>query len=211
MSKVIKFDLGCKEKWKDCFEEAATVIKGGGVIAYPTETFYGLGCNGLDVPSLKKIFKLKERSFKNPLLLLISCVDELYPLINEIPVRGEQLMNAFWPGPLTMVFKASERVPAILTSGTGKVGVRIPDLEFTRAMILHVGLPLVGTSANTSGKPGALDVEGIEKDFADGVDLYLDAGKLEPGSPSTVVDLTGEKAVIVREGKIAEQKINKIF
>lgn len=207
MTKIIKVDPGCKEGWKGCFEQISAVVNSGGLIAYPTETFYGLGCDGFNTSSINKIFKLKERSLNKPLLLLISHMRELPPLINGIPAQGERLMEIFWPGPLTIIFQASEKIPAILSSGTGKIGIRIPGLEFTRAMIEQIGLPLVGTSANISGKPGFPDIEDIRKDFGGGVDLYLDGGQLEPDSPSTVVDMTGNKPVVIREGRIKKNQL----
>lgn len=210
MSKTIKVELDNQENWKDCFVEATTVIKRGGVLVFPTETFYALGCNGLDAVPVKRVFELKSRHPRSPMLLLISDPEELSPLVEEIPDSGKKLIEAFWPGPLTLIFKASDRVPDLVTGGTGKVGIRVPGLTFAREMLKRAGVPLIGTSANISGKPSAANINDAWNDFAEGVDLYLDAGKLEGGVPSTVVNVTGATPVVVREGRIEKFMIERL-
>lgn len=210
MSKTIKVELDNQESWKDCFAEASAVIKRGGVLVFPTETLYALGCNGLDAAPIKKVFELKSRNPHNPLLLLISHPEELPPLVKEIPYSGRKLIEAFWPGPLTLIFKASDQAPDQATGGTGKVGIRVPGLLFTRELIKSAGVPLIGTSANISGKPAATNINDARNGLAEGVDLYIDAGKLEGGSPSTVVDVTGAMPVVAREGSIEKSMIERL-
>lgn len=172
------------------------------MIVYPTETFYALGCSGFESASAKNIYRLKKRSHDKPLLLLISQMSELYSLTEEITEEAIKLAKTFWPGPLTLIFKASKKIPLVLTGDTGKIGIRIPGCEFTRKMIARAGVPVVGTSANITGEPGALDIEKTRQDFGDGVSLYLNAGKLGSAAPSTVVDTTKATPEIIREGKI---------
>ncbi len=210
MSEILKVDMSRKKDWKSCFKQVSTVVEEGGLVVYPTETFYGLGGNGLDGKCAKKIYKLKGRSPIKPLLLLISDVDDLCALTQEVTQEGWAFVEAFWPGALTLIFKASKMVPDVITSGTGKVGIRIPGCQFTRKMVEAVGFPMVGTSANMSGKAGAKEIGLIHRDFGDKVALYLDGGKLDPGEPSTVVDLTGMDPVVLREGKIRVEQLENV-
>ncbi|MBI5184328.1 MAG: threonylcarbamoyl-AMP synthase [Nitrospinae bacterium] len=209
MSKTIKVDLGNKESWVECLDEVSAAVKRGWVLVFPTETFYALGCNGLDASPVKNIYELKARPSMKPLLLLISGPEELPSLVKEIPDPGKKLMEAFWPGPLTLIFKASALAPALVTGGTGKIGIRVPGLQFTREMIKTAGAPLIGTSANVSGKPDASNIKDAISDFGEGVGLYLDAGTLEGGAPSTVVDVSGGRPLLVREGRITKAMIEK--
>lgn len=209
MSKTIKVDLYNKESWAACLDEVSAAVKRGWVLVFPTETFYALGCNGLDAAPVKKVYELKSRPSLKPLLLLISGPEELPPLVKEISDSGKKLMEAFWPGPLTLIFKASDLASALVTGGTGKIGIRVPGLEFTREMIKTAGAPLIGTSANISGKPDASNIKDAISDFGEGVGLYLDAGRLEGGAPSSVVDVTGARPVIAREGRITKAMIEK--
>ena len=205
---IIKVDINRPEGWDACLREAAVVIQEGGLLVFPTDTFYGLGCDAWNASSLKKIFALKGRSPEKPLLLLIAEAGDLVKLTQNIPPKAKRLMDAHWPGPLTLVLPASEAVPREASAGTGKIGIRMPGCLFTRELIKRAGVPLVGTSANISGEGGAEDIKNIQGDFGEQVQLYLDAGKLSASAPSTVVDLTGDSVVILREGVIPKEEID---
>ena len=204
---IIKIDLNRPEGWDNCLKEAAGVIQKGGLLVFPTDTFYGLGCDAWNAAALRKIFVLKGRPPEKPLLLLIAEVRDSCKLAKDVPPIAKRLMDAYWPGPLTLILPASETVPREACAGTGKIGIRMPGCAFTRELIKRSGVPLVGTSANISGKGEAVDMEGIQGDFGEQVQLYLDAGKLEAKAPSTVVDLTGDGPVILREGVIPKEEI----
>jgi len=210
VSKVIKIDPEARGGCQQDLADVSDVVRNKGLIVFPSDTCYGLGCNGLDESAIQRVFELKKRPPHHPLLLLIPCLEDLPSLVTAIPSIARKLIRALWPGPLTLVFKASDKVPRLLTGGTGKIGIRIPGCAFTREMIACVGRPLVGTSANISGRSGALDVTKIRRDFGEGVDLYLDAGRLAQGKPSTVVDVTGKKSLVVREGRVANIDIENL-
>lgn len=204
---ILRVDIDRPEGWNACLQEAASVIQKGGLLVYPTDTFYGLGCDAWNAASLKKIFALKGRPPEKPLLLLIAEAGDLRKLAKDVPPRAKRLMDAYWPGPLTLVFSASEAVPREACAGTGKIGIRMPGCLFTRELIKRSGVPLVGTSANISGKGEAEDIKSIQGDFGEQVQLYIDAGKQSAKAASTVVDLTGKGPVILREGLIPKKEI----
>jgi len=194
-------------KRKRAVTEAAQTILNGGVIIYPTETIYGLGANALESQIVEKVFSIKERNKSNPILVLIpdrSALDELTLGISE---AAEKLMNKFWPGPLTIVFKAAPIVSPILTAGSGKIGIRISSDDFCRELLNVCKIPITSTSANLSGEPNANSIAMINQKVLDSVDLIVDAGTLTSQTPSTVVEATKGKVELVREGAIQYERI----
>jgi len=183
--------------------EAAVVVRGGGVIAFPTETFYGLGVNPFDGRAVQRVFDLKGRStMLSPLLVLIRSRAALGALVSEITPTADRLMEACWPGPLTLVFRSSAAVPIMLTAGTGTIGVRLSAHPDVQRLLEAVGGPLTGTSANRSGHPPATMAEEVQLSLGTGVDLILDGGPTPGGLPSTVLDATVTPPRLIREGRI---------
>ncbi|HLQ21707.1 MAG TPA: L-threonylcarbamoyladenylate synthase, partial [Gemmatimonadales bacterium] len=157
--------------------EAADIARGGGVIAFPTETFYGLGARPFDARAVQRIVDLKDRSLRtSPILVLIRSRADLEALVSEITPAAEQLMETCWPGPLTLVFRAAAAVPSALTAGTGTIGVRLPAHPDVQRLLEAVGAPLTGTSANRSGQPPATTAEEVERALGDSVDAILNGG-----------------------------------
>ena len=157
--------------------QAAQTILDGGVIIYPTETIYGIGANALEPKIVEKVFTIKERKKSNPILVLVPDRQSLEELVIGVPDQAEVLMRNFWPGPLTIVFKASPIVSPILTADTGKIGVRLSSDNFCRELLNICRIPITSTSANLSGEPNPDSIGIINKRVLDSVDLIVDAGK----------------------------------
>jgi L-threonylcarbamoyladenylate synthase len=190
---------------------AAQTILDGGVIVYPTETIYGLGANALEPKIVDKVYRIKQRPKSNPILVLIPNRISLEELVTGIPDTAELLMDKFWPGPLTIVFKASPIVSPILTAGSGKIGVRLSSDDFCRELLSICKIPITSTSANLSGEPNPDSIGIINKLVLDAVDLVVDAGKLTSQTPSTVVDVTNGKVELLREGAVPFEKIREVI
>jgi L-threonylcarbamoyladenylate synthase len=188
--------------------QAASVVRSGGVIAFPTETFYGLGVTPFDQEAVGRLFAAKGRSrTASPILVLIRAPEELRELVKDIGPNAELLMKACWPGPLTLVFVASARVPELLTAGTGTVGVRLSAAPLVHRLLDAIDGPLTGTSANRTGAAPATTAREVEQSLGDGVDLILDGGSTPGGLPSTVVDTTVVPARLVREGRVSRSTL----
>jgi len=187
-------------------KKAVEVIKRGGVIVYPTETFYGIGADPRNEEAIERIFQIKGRKKDMPILLIIGKKDMLYNLVKEVPDVANSLMNRFWPGPLTIIFQASKNVSPILHAGKGKIGIRLSGNPISRKISELSGIPITGTSANRSGMPPCRTVKEILSELK-GIDLILDAGMIESQLPSTVIDVTEKPAKIIREGIISKEKI----
>lgn len=193
-------------------EEAARFLRAGGVVAFPTETSYGLAASILSLPALERIFRMKRRPSEKPLLVLVSRVPELMGLTDVIPEEAIPLMDRFWPGPLTILFPALPDLPWPLAGPTGKIGVRISSHPLAQALVTAVGSPITATSANLSGLAPACDPEEIRRQFAgDPPDAILDGGRTTGGPPSTIVDATTSPVLIVRVGAIPEGTIRRVI
>jgi L-threonylcarbamoyladenylate synthase len=182
--------------------QAANIVRNGGIIVYPTETLYGIGADGRNPAAIRKVQQAKQRRESKPILVIVGSVDILVPLVLDITPNASLLMNAFWPGPLTMVFSASTAVPSELTLGTGTIGIRIPSNPFCLSLLEKAGVPLTSTSANLSGEQPARRIEQIEKQLS-GIDLFIDAGELPESQASTVIDVTGSSPKILRQGAVS--------
>ena len=191
--------------------QALEALKSGGIIAYPTETFYGLGIKFDMEDSLKKLYDIKQRP-KDKATPLIIGNKELLPVIaasvNHIAIS---LMDRFWPGPLTLVFDAKEDISEYITADTGKVAVRIPGESFALHLAKITNFPITATSANLSGMPPAKDAEAIMDYFGDEIDLIIDGGPTPGGLPSTIVDTTEEEIKILREGAINRELLEEFL
>lgn len=184
---------------------ARRVLGARGVIALPTESFYGLGVSPFDEQALTKLWQIKGRSEGKPVLLLIGDASQLGLFVRRIPPAATALMNAFWPGPLTIVFPAVARIPNAVTAGTGSVGIRLSAWPPLQDLLRRVG-PVTGTSANREDMPPSTTAEAVYHSFGNEIDLIVDAGPTPGGKPSTVIDVQGPIR-IVRDGAIDRSAI----
>lgn len=184
------------------------ILRAGGLVAFPTETVYGLGANGLDSEAAKKIYVAKGRPSDNPLILHVLDRDGLAPLVKEIPPLVARLISEFWPGPLTLVLPKSDIVPTTVTGGGATVAVRAPSQPVARALIAAAGVPLAAPSANLSGRPSPVTAPAVRHDLDGRVDGILDDGACRIGLESTVVSLQGKELVIYRPGAITLEMLS---
>ena len=194
----------------EIIQTAAKILQEGGLVAFPTETVYGLGGNGLDNSACEKIYLAKGRPSDNPLILHISEFEELKPIVREISPAAQKLMDAFWPGPLTMVFPKSDIVPEKATGGLDTVAVRFPNHPVARAIIHAAGLPIAAPSANSSGKPSPTRASHVEFDLNGKIDMIVDGGAAEWGLESTIVDVSGEVPMILRPGAVTKEMMEEV-
>jgi L-threonylcarbamoyladenylate synthase len=191
-------------------QKAGAILREGGLVAFPTETVYGLGANGLTPDAVKKIFLAKGRPSDNPLILHISKAEEAEALA-EVDQRTAGVMAAFCPGPLTLVLRARPCVPEEVRAGLSTVALRVPDHPVARALIEAAGRPIAAPSANRSGRPSPTDAEAVTADLGDNVNLVLDAGPVDIGLESTVIDLTGPKVMLLRPGGAPLERLEAFF
>jgi L-threonylcarbamoyladenylate synthase len=187
--------------------QAAAIIKQGGVVVFPTRCLYGLGADALDPAAIEKIIQIKQRPADNPILVLIHCRRQLDSLVANISPAAVTIMQAFWPGRVTLVFEARDTLSKRLTARTGKIGVRLVGHPVAAALVKQKGSPITGTSANLSGRPGCREVQSLDPPIIQQVDLILDAGTLEGGVGSTIVDVTADRPQILREGQVTAEEI----
>lgn len=190
-------------------EEAAAVIRNGGLAAFPTETVYGLGADALNEEAARKIYAAKGRPSDNPLIAHIAKKEDIEPLVREIPEAGKKLMDAFWPGPLTLIFPKSGRVPKGTTGGLDTVAVRMPSDPVARRLIELAGTPVAAPSANTSGRPSPTTAEHVRQDMDGRIEMIVDGGPVGIGVESTIVDVTGEIPMVLRPGAITMEMLKK--
>lgn len=188
---------------------AIHILKTGGVIAFPTETFYGLAADATNEDAVEKIFHLKGRDFSNPVALIIGNDRQLQGLVEEIPDSSRILMQTFWPGPLTLVFKASPQIIPKLTAHTGKIGIRISSHPVAACLANQLDGPITAPSANFSGTPEILSPQEVVRCLGDRVDLVIDGGLSPGGKGSTILDVTLDPPVTLREGAIPTQRIRE--
>lgn len=185
---------------------SSDVLKHGGIIAYPTESFYALGVMATDEDAVRRLFELKKRLPDKPLPVIVNDIKVLLSIVKVIPAGANDLMNKYWPGPLTLIFEAADTIPDLLTGGTGKVAARVPGESAALDLVRALKMPVSATSANLSAKPPASDVETIIDYFEDNIELIIDAGKAPGGRPSTIVDVTMNPPKVLREGRISGLK-----
>jgi L-threonylcarbamoyladenylate synthase len=206
MTNIIKVDLVAPDE--SLLQQAADVVKRGGVIVYPTDTLYGLGADVTNENAVNRIYEIKKREAK-PILMIVDSVEMMSPFVQSISLAARIMMERLWPGPLTLVFKASDRVPRMLNQGNGMIGVRIPSCRVCLRLLSHTRFPLTSTSANISGQPVAGTMEQMRTELPD-VDLFLDGGVLPESEPSTVVDVSGAVPRILRVGATPVEKLHAI-
>ena len=191
--------------------EAALCLRQGELVAFPTETVYGLGANALDETAAQKIYAAKGRPSDNPLIVHIYDKAQLEQLVSYVPPKAEALMAAFWPGPLTLVLPRAQAVPDCVTGGLATVGIRMPDHPAALALLKACGLPLAAPSANTSGKPSPTHAEHVYHDLSGRIAGIIDGGPTTVGLESTVLDVTIEPPVILRPGGVSQEAIERVI
>ncbi len=195
---------------EEILREAAGIIRQGGLVAFPTETVYGLGANALDEKAAKKIYAAKGRPSDNPLIVHISSVKELDELAVEVSHAGKKLAEAYWPGPLTLVFPKKPQVPDGTTGGLDTVAVRMPSDPLARKLIALAGVPIAAPSANRSGRPSPTTAEHVWQDMQGRIEMLLDGGSVGIGLESTIVDVTGQIPVLLRPGAVTMEMLESV-
>jgi L-threonylcarbamoyladenylate synthase len=186
-------------------EQAAEILKSGGLVAFPTESFYGLAADAANEAAIEKLFFVKRRKPGNPVLLLIPAIEQVTRYAAHVSKTAKKIMNAFWPGGLTLVFQAQENVSALLTAETGKIGIRVSSHPLARSLPQTLGGAITGTSANISGTPPCRRADEVLTALGAGVDKILDGGETAGQKPSTVLDVTVWPHAILREGLISKE------
>jgi L-threonylcarbamoyladenylate synthase len=183
--------------------EAVAVLLSGGVVAVPTDTLYGLAADPFSTAAIARVFAVKGRPAQRAMPLVAADVDQVVSQIGPLSELAQRLAAKYWPGPLTLLVERPRSIPPDVAGGRNEIGVRVPAHAVTRELCRACARPLTATSANLSGEPPSSDPDQIERAFGDGVDLLLDAGRTPGGAPSTIVDVTGRDARLVRPGAIA--------
>ena len=217
-NKIRKADPGNPES--DAISEAAHLIKDGGIVVFPTRCLYGLGADAFNTDAVERIFEIKQRSSQKPILILIDHQDKVETLVRHVPRVASLIMEKFWPGKVTIVFEAKDSLSSSLTAGTGKIGIRQCGHPVAAAMVRAVGGPVTGTSANIAGEAGCSRISDLSQRVGEKADLVLDAGPLEGGKGSTVIDVTSKSRhesgvmfpwTLLREGLVPEKSIIEIM
>lgn len=195
----------------DKLQAAGKVLREGGLCAIPTETVYGLAANALDGEAVKRIFAAKGRPQDNPLIVHISCMEELPALVREIPDAVHALAEAYWPGPLTIILPKADCIPEAVTCGQSTVAIRMPSHPIANAIIRAAGVPLAAPSANLSGKPSPTTAQHVLHDLDGRVEMIVDGGECAVGVESTVLTLCSEKPRLLRPGGITREQLSAVL
>ncbi|MFW0968257.1 MAG: L-threonylcarbamoyladenylate synthase [Thermacetogeniaceae bacterium] len=191
----------------ELIKKAAEVINKGGLVAFPTETVYGLGADGLNSEAVNKIFQVKGRPRKNPLILHVSSLEQAKSLSSSWPQAADILAKSFWPGPLTLILPRAEGIPDAVTAGLPTIALRYPSSGIALALIAASGVPIAAPSANLSGRPSPTRPEDVLSDLDGKIDMILDGGPAEVGVESTILSLTEEQPVLLRPGGVTREEI----
>ncbi|MDD7390272.1 MAG: L-threonylcarbamoyladenylate synthase [Lachnospiraceae bacterium] len=210
-TKIVNLQLLDEKEQDAVYEEAAGVIRKGGLVAFPTETVYGLGANALDEQAAARIYAAKGRPSDNPLIAHISREEQLEEIAAYIPEAARILMKNYWPGPLTMIFRKKDVVPRGTTGGLDTVAVRMPDHPVAKRLIDAAGVPIAAPSANISGKPSPTTAQRTAEDMDGKIEMILDGGPCRIGIESTIVDMTEEVPVILRPGFITFEMLEELL
>ncbi len=202
---LIKVDVS--GDFREAVVHAADVLLAGGVVAFPTETFYGLAVDVRNEAAIKRLFSAKKRSVSSPVLILIGTLESLDNYVDNIPKIALGLIKEFWPGGLTLVFNAGPKISPMLTAGTQKIGIRLSSHPVATALALAIEAPISGTSANISGQPACRNAHDVLESFGMGVDLVLDGGETAGEVGSTVLDVTEHPLQVLREGVISRKQL----
>lgn len=207
-TKVVMLD---ENKIDECvIREAGEVIRSGGLVVFPTETVYGLGANALDPKAVKKIFEAKGRPQDNPLIVHIADIDEIKPLVLEIPDVAQKFMEKFWPGPMTIILPKASIIPNITSASLPCVGIRMPSNNIARELIRESKVPIAAPSANISGRPSPTDVQRCIEDLSGKVDYIIGGEMCDIGLESTVIDCTTQPTCVLRPGGITLEMLKEV-
>lgn len=204
-SRLLKID---EKNFAEVIQDAAQVILSGDVVAVPTESFYGLAVHALNEKAIERLFAVKQRREDNPLLILIDSNETLDSYAINVSNRARKLMERFWPGGLTMVLFANPSLPSSLTAGTGKIGIRLSSHPVPRELARAVGAPITGTSANRSGQPSCSTAEEVMEAVGEDIELILDGGRTTGGKGSSVLDVTADPPVVLRDGIVSRDELS---
>ncbi len=194
----------------EAIREAVRILRAGGLVAFPTETVYGLGARAFNPEAIARIFAVKRRPLDNPLIVHVATDDQLHSVTTDIPPVARKLMAAFWPGPLTLVLRRAPEIPTAVSAGLDTVAVRMPDHPLALRLIHEFGEPVAAPSANRSGRPSPTRVEHVVRELGDAVALVLDGGPCRIGLESTVLDLTADPPRVLRQGAITPQMLRAV-
>jgi L-threonylcarbamoyladenylate synthase len=192
-------------------DRAAELIRRGELVAFPTETVYGLGANAMDQSAVEKIFAAKGRPFADPLIVHLASADQVETVAQSIPATAKRLMQTFWPGPLTLILPKSNRVPARVTAGRDTVAVRVPAHPVAQALLALAGVPIAAPSANRFSRPSPTTAAHVAEDLGDDLDLILDGGPTAHGVESTVLDLTVDPPAVLRPGAVTLEELREVL
>jgi L-threonylcarbamoyladenylate synthase len=207
MPEILKVDADNSEE--RILTQAAEILSNGGIIAYPTETFYGLGADATNEEAIQKIFTIKGRNFKNPIALITGQTDDIYPLVQDVSETARKLMAAFWPGALTIIFLAADKISPLLTACSGKIGLRVSSHPGARGIVQKLRRPLTATSANLTGASECTRASEVAEQIGDKIDAIIDLGDTPGTAGSTIIDVTCDPPIILREGAISRKTIEK--
>lgn len=208
--KVKEEEINCKDTRK-AIRQAGQIIKAGGLVAFPTETVYGLGADALYADAAERIYEAKGRPSDNPLIIHICCFEDIYEIVTDVPEKARRLAKVFWPGPLTMILQKSKKVPYATTGGMDTVAVRMPSNRIALALIQAGGGYVAAPSANTSGRPSPTMAEHVYEDLNGKIPLILDGGAVGIGIESTIIDLTEEVPAILRPGFVTKEMLSDVI
>jgi L-threonylcarbamoyladenylate synthase len=198
------------ENKNEILHTAANVIQEGGLVVFPTETVYGLGADAFNEEAVKKIFSAKGRPSDNPIIVHISNPAQLQDLVKNVSAIEQKLIDSFWPGPLTIIFKKKDSISTIVSGGLSTVAVRMPSHPIARELILKAGVPIAAPSANTSGRPSSTSGADAYSDLVGKVDMIIDTGPSDIGVESTVVKVINDSVSILRPGAVTEEMLSKV-
>lgn len=211
MAEILKVDTTDAVQLEHALEYSTRLITAGKVVAFPTDTFYGLGADPLNLAAVSEIFRIKRRTSDQPLPLLVASLDQAADLAHNPPRIFFKLAEKFWPGPLTIVVSASRLIPLKVTANKGKVGLRWPRAPLAVAMILAAARPITGTSANLSKSPACSTAAEVDVQIGADLPLIMDGGRTQGVLASTVVELVGERARILRPGGVPESALKEFL
>jgi L-threonylcarbamoyladenylate synthase len=211
MKKTLVFKVNPENPEIDVIRKAAIIIRNGGLVAFPTETVYGLGADALNAEAVLALFRAKKRPLDNPPIVHVGKLEDAYSLAVAVPAKAEILMKTFWPGPLTLVFRRSSIVPDVTVAGLDTIAVRMPKHNVALALIRESSCPIAAPSANLAGRPSPTSAEHVLEDLDGRIDAVLDAGPTRIGVESTVLDMTVDPPQILRPGGTPREVLEKVL
>jgi L-threonylcarbamoyladenylate synthase len=211
MKKTLVLEVDSQKPQMEKIRIAADFVKKGGLVAFPTETVYGLGADALNSEAIRALFEAKKRPLDNPPIVHVGDVKDVYRLAREVPLKAEKLMKSFWPGPLTLIFKRSEIVPSVTVAGLDTIAVRMPRHDVALALIRESGCSISAPSANLAGKPSPTSAKHVLDDLDGRIDAVLDGGPTNIGVESTVLDMTVDPPLVLRPGGTPYEVLKRVL